>query len=98
MQDESTIPQYRPENSETTNPIVSAADSHPDESQTLIVPPPSFRERLAAAQRARNAEIRASTGIPLPGEREQGDSVVLDGTSEGLSPVGPNLTETEPEV
>ena len=33
-------------------------------SETLIVPPPGFRERLQAAQRARANEIRASVELP----------------------------------
>jgi hypothetical protein len=33
---------------------------------TLIVPPPGFRERLLAAQKARTSEIRQSVEIPNP--------------------------------
>ena len=36
--------------------------------ETLIVPPPGFRERLAAAQRARATNKRASIEIPIPGK------------------------------
>jgi hypothetical protein len=34
--------------------------------ETLIVPPPGFRERLLAAQKARTSEIRQSVEIPNP--------------------------------
>ena len=39
---------------------------HGDPSDTLIVPPPTFRERLLAAQRARASEARSTVEIPLP--------------------------------
>lgn len=47
------------------------SDQTPEEitdnsSDTLIVPPPNFRERLEAARRARENEIRPSVQIPLP--------------------------------
>ncbi len=38
----------------------------PQEDDTLPVPPPSFRERLLAAQRARALEAKGSTFIPEP--------------------------------
>lgn len=41
-------------------------DASDDSSDTLIVPPPNFRERLEAARRARENEIRPSVQIPLP--------------------------------
>jgi hypothetical protein len=37
--------------------------------ETLIVPPPHYRERLQAAQRARASEVRPSTEIPVPSQR-----------------------------
>jgi hypothetical protein len=33
---------------------------------TLIVPPPNYRERILAAQKARTSEIRQSVEIPNP--------------------------------
>lgn len=44
------------------------ADDAEDENgeDTLIVPPPGFRERLLAAQKARTSEIRQSVEIPNP--------------------------------
>ena len=39
---------------------------HADPSDTLMVPPPTFRERLLAAQRARANEARSMVEIPLP--------------------------------
>jgi hypothetical protein len=35
-----------------------------DPSDTLIVPPPGFRERLRAAQRARKLDSRSTVEIP----------------------------------
>ncbi len=35
-------------------------------SDTLIVPPPNFKERLLAAQRARLSTVRPSVEIPIP--------------------------------
>lgn len=40
----------------------SSFDDHSDGSDTLSVPPPNFRERLASAQRAR---ARASSARPV---------------------------------
>ena len=40
-----------------------------DPTDTLIVPPPTFRERLAAAQRARVNEVRPSVELPRPSQR-----------------------------
>lgn len=39
-------------------------DFSPDD--TLIVPPPNYRERILAAQKARTSEIRQSVEIPNP--------------------------------
>ncbi len=35
-------------------------------SDTLIVPPPNYRERLKAAQHARSNEVRGAVEIPNP--------------------------------
>jgi hypothetical protein len=39
-------------------------EASPDD--TLIVPPPNYRERILAAQKARTSEIRQSVEIPNP--------------------------------
>ncbi|HLY25798.1 MAG TPA: hypothetical protein VKQ72_05625, partial [Aggregatilineales bacterium] len=63
-----------------------------DPSDTLPVAPPNFRERLQAAQRARNNEIRPSVEIPLPGSRPRDlESAfrILDKTQPPASPTAP---------
>jgi hypothetical protein len=42
---------------------------------TLPVPPPSFRERLLAAQKARANEIRPSVTIPVPARQTDEDAI-----------------------
>ncbi len=41
-------------------------DHDPSPDDTLIVPPPNYRERILAAQKARTSEIRQSVEIPNP--------------------------------
>jgi hypothetical protein len=48
----------------TLNTSDDSLDDNDVRSETLIVPPPGFRERLEAAQRARANEIRASVIVP----------------------------------
>ena len=57
-----------------------------DSSDTLIVPPPNFRERLEAARRARENEIRPSVQIPLP-PRDIATSLDDEPTTPGLPPI-----------
>ncbi len=47
-------------------PPSDAAEIDDDDNRqdTLLVPPPNFRERLAAAERARAAEARQSLNFP----------------------------------
>ncbi len=47
-----------------TNESIDDSNEKDVRSETLIVPPPGFRERLQAAQRARANEIRASIELP----------------------------------
>src|SRR5260221_13939386 len=55
--------------SNEVQPVEAPDESAFDPSETLPVAPPNFRERLLAAQRARNTEIRPSVEIPVPGSR-----------------------------
>ena len=55
-----------------------------DSSDTMIVPPPNFRERLEAARRARENEIRPSVQIPLP-PRDLPANIDDEDTTPGLS-------------
>jgi hypothetical protein len=55
----------KPTNDETENDADSPdREDHSDD--TLIVAPPSFRERVLAAQKARTSELRQSVEIPNP--------------------------------
>ena len=55
-----------------------------DTSETLRVPPPNFRERLEAAKRARENEIRPSVQIPLP-PRNRPANIEDEDTTPGLN-------------
>jgi len=66
-----------PDVTDDLNPVLPS-DSHSvdgpgeperDPSDTQPVPPPNFRERLLAAQRARSHKIGPSVEIPTPGSR-----------------------------
>jgi hypothetical protein len=49
-----------------TQPRKPNENDEGDPEDTLIVPPPGFRERLLAAQRARSAQNRPSTEFQQP--------------------------------
>lgn len=61
-----------------SEPVEAPGERKSDPSDTLPVPPPNFRERLQAAQRARANEIRPSVEIPIPGERPPNLSEAFD--------------------
>jgi hypothetical protein len=44
----------------------TSASDFGDADDTMIVAPPGFRERVAAAQKAKTTEIRQSVEIPNP--------------------------------
>ena len=63
------------DNEQLSNPKLQALQGlRGDPTDTLIVPPPTFRERLAAAQRARVNEVHASVELPRPSQRLKTDS------------------------
>jgi hypothetical protein len=57
------IPDYPPESGAS---LPEEADQTEDASSTLIVPPPDFKERLAAAQRARELQARRAMEFKTP--------------------------------
>jgi hypothetical protein len=61
---------------QSASPLPKIDEGKLSTSDTLPVPPPSFRERLEAAQRARANEVRPSVTIPLPNRQTQIDDVV----------------------
>ena len=60
-EDEGIMPDSGPKSPIGPN---SEDDANPED--TMIVPPPGFRERLIAAQRARTAQNKQSTGFQIP--------------------------------
>lgn len=63
-----------------------------DKDDTLTVAPPGFRERVAAAQKAKTSEIRQSVEIPNPLLKKAEGPAGLP-TTGSLSPAGTKLAE-----